>query len=72
VNRHFVSRTSVYHVASLFIAMVGFILILSSCDQSNIFDAARDGKLERVKILLKSKPDLVNSRDALGKTPLEY
>jgi ankyrin repeat protein len=35
-----------------------------------VHDAAADGNLERVKLLLKEEPDLVFSRDTNGMTPL--
>jgi ankyrin repeat protein len=35
-----------------------------------IHDAARDGDLEKIKTLVKAKPDLVSSKDAAGLTPL--
>ena len=37
-----------------------------------IHDAAEDGDLEKVKALLKANPDLVNSKDTNGMTPLHF
>jgi ankyrin repeat protein len=37
-----------------------------------IHDAARDGDLEKVKALLKDNPDLVNSKNTNGLTPLHF
>jgi ankyrin repeat protein len=44
----------------------------SGGDASTIFDAAKDGNLERVKALLKDGPDLVSSKDNNGLTPLHW
>ena len=41
---------------------------LAFCDE--IHDAAKDGNLEKIKVLLKDKPDLVSSKDDKGATPL--
>src|SRR5665213_3326064 len=43
---------------------------LSSVPLCTIHDAARDGDLEKVKVLLKSNPDLALSKDSQGCTAL--
>jgi ankyrin repeat protein len=44
----------------------------SGGDASTIFEAAKDGNLERVKALLKDGADLVSSKDDHGLTPLHW
>lgn len=50
-----------------------FLMVLTWCGVGfggEIHDAAKAGDAEKVKALLKSRSDLVNSRDATGRTPL--
>ena len=37
-----------------------------------IHDAAKNGDLEKVRALLKANPDLANSKDDTGETPLHF
>ncbi len=45
---------------------------VAGAEEVSIHDAAKAGDLEKVKALLKDHPDLVFSRDDVGKTPLHW
>jgi|GEM_PF-797093 len=47
-------------------------LVAADHQPASFNDAARDGDLERVNVLLKGNPELVFSADKLGDTPLHY
>lgn len=46
------------------------VWIASFCDAQDVFEAARNGDIQRLQFLVKLKPDTVNSRNAAGFTPL--
>src|SRR5271157_3731781 len=53
----------------------GLPLALSAAageESDSLGDAAQDGDLEKVKALLKINPELANSKDEFGHTPLHY
>ena len=41
-----------------------------SIDQNEIFDACRQGNVEKIKELYKENPDVINAEDYKGFTPL--
>lgn len=53
--------------------LILFIASLSSTAYTDqIHDAAKNGDLEKMKVLLSSNPDLLNSQDDFGATPLHW
>jgi ankyrin repeat protein len=69
-------------VSSCYISRLAIVLLIalacsmpackSSSSGSPIYDAARDGKLPKLKSLLRDNPDLVYSKDKYGFTPLHW
>ncbi len=49
-----------------------FIASLSSAYSDQIHDAAKNGDLEKIKVLLSTNPDLINLQDDFGATPLHW
>jgi ankyrin repeat protein len=58
-------------MAMLLRASVIISVCLAFCGCERIQDAVKSDNLEKVKALLKNHPDLVNSKDKNGETPLE-
>jgi len=58
---------SLKKLLGLLIILNGF---LTSTIAQTIHDAARQGDLEKVKMLVENTPELVNSKDELGRTPI--
>ena len=56
------------------LAVVTLVALVWSCLAfcGEIHDAALAGDLEKVKVLLKAHPDLINSKDTNGMTPLHF
>src|SRR6266436_1444021 len=65
-------RTIHLHVLWGVRCTMSFWTKLSDLSQSRISAAVKEGDLERVKALLKGKPDLVFTKDDAGWTPLHY
>jgi len=53
------------------IAVLGCVFV-GNIYADEIHDAAREGDLAKVKVLLEKDPELINAKDADGKTPLHY
>jgi ankyrin repeat protein len=56
------------------LAIVVLIALIFSAPSfcAEIHNAARDGDLEKIKMLIKGNPELVSSKDSTGYTPLHY
>ena len=52
--------------------LILFLASLSSVAYNQIHDAVKNGDFENMKVLLSSKPDLINSQDDFGATPLHW
>ncbi|MDQ7825751.1 MAG: ankyrin repeat domain-containing protein [Candidatus Eremiobacteraeota bacterium] len=52
--------------------LVTLYYVLHLAQAGNIWIVAKSGEVPKVKVLLRDRPGLVNSRDKDGKTPLHY
>lgn len=71
-SRSILNRPFRSPISRLAAALAVALVLSSPCLCSPIHDAAKDGDLARVKVLLKSSPRLVFSRDEDGETPLHW
>ncbi|MDQ7821436.1 MAG: ankyrin repeat domain-containing protein [Candidatus Eremiobacteraeota bacterium] len=49
---------------------IALLFLCASCEPVYIHDAVRSGDMAKVKAIIEKNPDLVNSPDAEGLTPL--